>query len=695
MSEFIHGTTYYHYAHPADELAEDFAKMRAMGLNTVRVAEIWPGWEVLEPEPGVFDFASLDDYVTKANDAGLGVVMGVGINNPPFWIFTDIPPVRCVDVAGNVATRRVQSANHDHPEYRKYMARFIERHVEHYSKLPGIIAWQFGNEMRYGADSGDKEPTRVRFRQWLRDTYDGDLDELNRQWAVHYRNWDEIYPYTSPAGAPTQGLSPLAIHSRKFQAWSLEELYAWGASIIRRHSDLPIFHNNYGISGPSGSHWRLSRACDLIVHDIYPSMSPNPRVYCAFLLDCAVSIARSRRKDLWIGETSIGQYGTFQRNRVSPRLIETLLAEMIGCGIKGLLYFRHKAPKYEQPHKFTGSQSVLRRDGSAMEYIRSCENMTTLMDRLGSRIMACTPVQPQVAVYYPEESLLFSKDAGYGEIQQAAMFGASGLWHAAHMPIHVMCTDELVNADLNQFRLVYLPVTYLLPEEVGRRLKRYVHDGGTLVAECRCAYVDDLGWLYGQQPGAGLAEVFAASEDLFWNGAMEVEISLQGKTLRLAVPSLCQTYRPDGATVIARNSQAEPVGVLNHYGTGMGIMFGFAPSLLFPAAGGKYDPTSSTATDDRRVQTVAVELIKSLAAEAHVETPLPLDIDSSTVTVRYLRSASEYIVFCCNHGPAVDIPLPTGAEILARNSGDNVSFAGETGPVHLPRFSWLAFSCPL
>ena len=693
MSKFIHGTTYYHYAHPADELAEDFAKMRAMGLNTVRVAEIWPGWEVLEPEPGIFDFAPLDDYVQKATDAGLGVVMGVGINNPPFWIFTDIPDVRCVDVKGTVAVRRVQSANHDNTEYRKCMARFIEKQAEHYSKASGIVAWQFGNEMRYGADIADNEATRVRFRQWLRDKYDGNLDELNRQWGVHCRDWDEIYPYMSPGGAPTHGLSPLAIHTRRFQAWSLEELYAWGASIIRRYSDLPIFHNNNSISGPSGSHWRLSQSGDIVVHDIYPAMSPNPQVYNAFLLDCAVSFARSQRKDLWIGETSIGQYGTFHRSRVPRELIETFLAEMIGCGIKGLLYFRHKAPKYEQPHKFTGSQTALRRDGSEMEYAKSCRNVTTLMDRLGDRIMACEPVQPQVAVYYPEESLLFSKDADYGQIQQAAMFGANGLWHAAHIPIHVMCTDELVEADLSQFRIIYLPVAYLLGEEVGRRLRQYVHDGGTLIAECRCGYVDDLGWLYKQQPGAHLAEVFGAREDLFWNGRMDVEVTLHDKTLKLTAPSLCQTFRPKGAGVIARNSQDEPVGVLNRYGKGTAVMFGFAPSLLFPVGGGKYDTTVSDPSGDPHAQIVAAELIRRLAADAQVVPPVEICGVGPTVTVRYLGSPGEYLVFCCNHGPAVSISVPKGAEILARSSGDEISFGGDVGQVKLQKYSWLIFSC--
>ena len=463
MTDFVHGTTYYHHANPQGELAENFRKMRRMGLTTVRVAEVWPGWEVLEPEPGRFTFGALDAYVDLAVAEGLDVVMGIGINNPPFWVFHDLDDVRCIDVSGRVAVRRIQSANHDHPGFREMMARFIETHVKHYAGRPGVVAWQFGNEMRYGVSIADNTCTRVRFRQWLRQQFDDDLDRLNATWAVCYRGWDEVFPCRSAEGAPTSGLSPLAIATRRFQAWSLEELMRWGAKIVRRHSGLPLFHNNFGVSANNGSHWRIAEAGDLVVQDIYPLMADDPQVYSAFLLDCGVSIARSQGKDLWIGETSVGQYGTFRRNRVPQALIEALVMEMLGCGVKGLLYFRHKPPRFEQPHKFTGSQAVLRRDGSATDYVKTPRHVSEVMERLGERILRCRPAAAQVGVYYPEESCRFAAEAGYDDLQRQACFGASGLWNRLGHPVHVMPTAELLTEDLSACRLIYLPVSYLLP----------------------------------------------------------------------------------------------------------------------------------------------------------------------------------------------------------------------------------------
>ncbi len=115
---FRHGTTYYHFANPPEEWQRIFRSMRSMGIDCVRVAEIWPGWEVLEPAPGRMDLGELDRFVDTAVAEGLDVIMGLGIDNPPAWTFEQWPDLRCVDGDGRVASRRVQAANHDHPGYR-------------------------------------------------------------------------------------------------------------------------------------------------------------------------------------------------------------------------------------------------------------------------------------------------------------------------------------------------------------------------------------------------------------------------------------------------------------------------------------------------------------------------------------------------------------------------------------------------
>ena len=133
--------------------------------------------------------------------------------------------------------------------------------------------------------------------------------------------------------------------------------------------------------------------------------------------------------------------------------------------------------------------------------------------------MACRPEPPQAALYYCEESVRFSRDAGYGDVQRGALFGASALWNRAGYPLHVLNTETLLAEHLEQLKLIYLPATYLIPQPAGGRLRAYVQAGGTLVSECRPAYVGANGWMYLEQPGAGTLTIFgpamkAANSDI-------------------------------------------------------------------------------------------------------------------------------------------------------------------------------------
>ena len=689
----IHGTTFYHFAHPAEAYGPAFRAMRDMGLDTVRVAEIWPGWEVIETKPGNYDFTDLDRFVDEAAAAGLKVVMGFGINNPPPWIFHDLSDVRCVDAEGRLAHRRVQCANHDHPGYRGLMERFVTAQAQHYARHSAICAWQFGNEIRYGVDWPDNRCTRARFRLWLRERWRDDLDALNGAWSTVFRSWEEVPLYRSAEGAPVEGLVPLLLATRSFYQWSLEELVVWGCALVRRHSNLPVFHNNHGLSGSDYSHWRMSACNDWVVQDIYPTMGADAdaRDATTLALDLGQSVAAAHGKPYVIGETGIAQYGTWLRNRPCRELSEALTAEMLCAGARGMLYFRHQSPRHEQPHKFTGSQAALRNDGTEVEYARTIRRLSALLDQAGARLADARAVIPEVAAYWPEETMQLAREAGVESLVRSSLFGASAIFNRLGVPLRWLDTERLLGADLAAFRLVWLPLAWLLPRRVGECLAAYARAGGHLASECRPGYVNDEGWLYEAQPGAGLHEVFGGREELFWTTEPQTVLGTVAESqVHVAFPGAAQTYRPDAGTAVPlRNERGEPAALEKKWGRGTSLLLGCAPSLAFAAGAGKYHKAAAGLGVDEPTRAAAVDLVAALCRRAGVARPVAWESAARTWNVRYLDSDAGRLLFLANHGPDADAVLPPGCRTLACRFDGELEFGPREGRLTVPRHGWL------
>jgi len=443
MTKFQHGNTYYHYAHPAEEFDRNFKLMASMGINAVRVAEIWPGWSVIEPQEGVYDYADLDKFVELAGKNGMEICMGVGTNDTPFWCYYKHDGLRQKGIDGKISDRRVQTACFDHVGYRQDMARFVHNITARYANNPIVTSFQIGNEVRYNVQVCNCPATQERFRKWLKERYANDITAVNKEWGVYYASFDQIYPYASPDGAPTRGITTHYLMTKKFQNWALEELISSGAEIIKQCTSKPVFHNCWGVPNMSGSNYKFAESCDIAVIDIYAVTYGNPCYYQGLPLDMTRTIAGILLKPFWVGETPAGQYGTYERIPVPQKLVELNVIEHIASGAKAVYYFRHKTPKYEQPHKFTGSQPFVRTDESKMDYVKTPKLVKRLMELYEKRFMSARNIKSEIAMLYPTDSLHLGAEAGYGKAQVASVYGARALIASTQRQVDVLDTEML------------------------------------------------------------------------------------------------------------------------------------------------------------------------------------------------------------------------------------------------------------
>lgn len=688
---YLIGNTYYHYANPSEELERNFELMKGYGVNIVRTNEIWPGWSVTERQDNVFYWEELDDYILKAKSHGLSICLGIGINDTPAWLYRKIPELRFREYDGTVSHRRVQSADFNHIRYREYMERFIVKLVERYRKQECVVCWQFGNEIRYNVDYCDSEGTRQAFRRWLRKKYQNQIEKLNLEWGTFYTDFNQIYPYKSIAAEPTEGNSVHCINTLTFQDESIAEFIQWGVSIVKKYSNKPVFHNNFNT--PEHNPWAMAAPCDVVCMDIYASTYERPGYYNGLLVDTAASIARQQKKDWWIGETSAGQYGTYNRQDASQALIETCIMEQIAAGSKAIFYFRHKAPKWEQPHKFTGSQTIYRRDETPMEYADTCLHIKNFIESMGEMLLKARIPRPKVGVYFPCINIRFGREAGYEEIALESAAGARNLWSSMGIPVELLPDGEMFFEKLKRFSVIHIPVCYLIPESVGAALKAFVQDGGTLITEARAGYVDGSGLLYRQQPGASISEICGISEDKCFGIQSEIITVKDGnEEFSLHCKGILQTLRLNQGTgsmkrqvcPIAWDSLGNIAGSTAKYGKGRGIYLGFAPSLDFSTGSGKYSAKvpKQSAPDYRREK---IQFWKSIAASCGVYRSFTYKGEDPDVSVRYMFYGSWQYVFFFHYGESgMELQLPFPVERYK----DGAFHGMEDKSIYLPPFGW-------
>ena len=178
---------------------EDAARMKALGVHVVRLAEF--AWGRMEPEEGRFDFSWLDEAIDVIARHGMQVILCTPTNSAPVWLYTDHPETvqwgrngRPTDI-GIRGHRCIQS-----PVFRRYAGRIVDEMARRYAGRPEVYAWQIDNELE--SNHCTCPSCREAFRRWLEEKY-GTVAALNRAWGTdvwsgQITRWDQVQPLLAP-----------------------------------------------------------------------------------------------------------------------------------------------------------------------------------------------------------------------------------------------------------------------------------------------------------------------------------------------------------------------------------------------------------------------------------------------------------------------------------------------------------------
>jgi beta-galactosidase len=503
LNDFLFGVCYYPEHWDAETRRADAERMRAAGINVVRMAEF--AAERMEPAPGEYDFSLFDAVINEMAAHGIQTILGTPTAAPPRWLSLAHPDAVAADADGRALQHGSrQHVSLSHPAFRDYSQKITRAMAAHYADNPHVIGWQTDNEYHCHFSEDHSEAAQTEFRAFLRERYHGNLTELNRAWgndfwALTYRDFDEILtPKPAKPCYPNPGQQ---LDYARFLSWRAARVQREQIDVLRRaNPEWFVFHN--GCFGHIDYRGDFGRDLDFLGYDSYPGFSFDVTSRAS---DHAFNLDRTRA---WSGNFIIpehqsgpgGQAAYFHDNP-EPGEIRKLTYASLAHGADGILYFRWRSCRYGAEEYWCG---VLDHDNVPRRRYQEISRIGKEMAALGPELLG-TSVRMDAAVAFADYDAMEARStlpfglpslSGHAEDIHRWFFRnhyAAGCSHPADV--------------LDGLRLFIIPHWEVMNPDWLPHLRAFVEQGGTLVLGARCATRDVDNQVIAGTPPGFLAEL--------------------------------------------------------------------------------------------------------------------------------------------------------------------------------------------
>jgi len=453
--------------------------------------------------------------------------------------------------------------------------------AEHYAGHPAVIGWQIDNEL------GGRcycPICRATFQAWLQEKY-GSLDRLNSAWGTAfwshvYTEWSHIPVPMETGGVPNPGLD---LDYRRFMSDVYVRFQQEQVDILRQTCpDHFITHNFMGFHFDEINYFDLAQTLDVVAWDNYRRT--------AWGLDKDVPPAPSalghdtmrglKGQSFWLMEQQSG-CGGWQEVGVIPRPGEMRLwtYQAIGHGADAIVYFRWRSARFGTEQYWHG---VLDHHGQPRRRYKELKAIGAELKRVGEQILE-TESRSQVAMLLSYDTrFAFQAQPNHNDFDYPALFAS---YYTALHRRNVGVDIVPPTADLSRYRLVLAPALHVLSQDAADNLRRYVEEGGTLLATARTGVKDEVNAVVNMPLPGLLAEICGVEVDEYDALPADLDVPLE-----LALPGLapdtqvvhawlwCDVLTPTTAQPVARYGGEYYAGqaaiTLNHFGQGQAVYVG-------------------------------------------------------------------------------------------------------------------------
>ena len=528
---------------------EDMRLMKLAHINSASIGIF--SWSITEPEEGVYNFEWLDEIMDKLHDNGVSVMLATPSGARPAWLAQKYPEV--LRVAEN-GIRNEFGVRHNHcptsPIYREKVQNINRKLAERYKDHPALKVWHISNE--YGGEC-HCELCREAFREWLKNYYHNDLDELNRSWwngfwSHKITDWSQI---SSPKERGEKLVTGLKLAWNRFVTDSHISFFENEIVPLREITpDIPVT-TNFMRMYEGIDYQKFAKHLDFVSWDNYPYWERGFNRYISTETAFVHDVFRSMKngQPFFMMESSPSNVNWHDVNKL-PRAEtqNTAAIQAIAHGSDSVQYFQWRKGRggHEKYH------------GAVVDH---CGHENTRVFRgvskLGSELEKLSGVvgkysDSKVAIVYDwENSWAIKHYCGYNNAKRDYIEECLK-WYKPFYSNSISTDVISMEDDFSKYDLIVAPYLYMLKDGTIERIEKYVANGGTFIGTYLTGIVDknDLCYL-GGFPANELKNVFGiwAEETDALTEKIKNAVIFENK--EYTVDHICDIIHSNGAKVLA------------------------------------------------------------------------------------------------------------------------------------------------
>ena len=577
LKALLHGADYNpeQWLDMPEILERDIELMKKAGINCVSVGIF--SWTSLEPEEGVYTFGWLESVINRLYDNGIYTVLATPTGAKPSWMAKKYPEILRVESS---RVRNLQGGRHNHcytsPVFREKTRLINTELAKRFANHPAVILWHVSNEIQGECHC---ELCQAEFRKWLKKKY-GNIDSLNKQWwtcfwSHTYSDWEEI---ESPAPNGEICIHGLNLDWKRFCTEQTVDFYREEIRPLKSENPKIPATINMMAYYDGIDYWKFADFIDIVSWDSYPMWhnggtdDSGNAMWNACWHDAMRSMKQKPFLMMENTPSTANWCGVSRHKRPGMNLLTAVQAIAHGSDSCQYFQWRQRRGSAEKFHSAVVGHNGSEKSRIFLEVCRTGKALEKLGDVLNSEVISETAIIYDVENKWAIDDGKGPRNEGMGYIDQ--ILQTYGSFWKQGVPVDVINMD----ASLDKYKLVCVPMPYMLRGSFAERLMKFVENGGVAVVTYFCGMAGETDLCYlGETPAAGLSDMLGiVFEDI--DGLYDYQrnhVLFDGKSGlegEYETSKLCEIINVKAAEVLGRYKEdfyaGSPAFTVNSYGKG-------------------------------------------------------------------------------------------------------------------------------